>query len=118
MSASSFRLDNLVALIDCNGIQADGKVVLDMEPVAGKWIAFGWNTQEIDGNDMQAIVGALRAARTTGGKPHAIVLRTLPGKGIATLETREKSHFIRVDADEWDRLAAELEAGAPGAGRG
>ena len=61
--AASFRLDNLVALIDCNGIQADGKVVLDMEPVAEKWRAFGWETQEIDGNDMDAIVAALHAAR-------------------------------------------------------
>ena len=52
------------------------------------------------------------------GRPKAIVLRTLPGKGIPTLETREKAHFVRVDADEWDQLAAELEAGAPGAGRG
>ena len=63
MSASHFRLDNLVALIDCNGIQADGPVVLDMEPVADKWRAFGWETQEIDGNDMTAIVGALARLR-------------------------------------------------------
>jgi transketolase len=109
MSASSFRLDNLVALIDCNGIQADGKVVLDMESVADKWRAFGWDTQEIDGNDMAAIVAALSQARATGGRPHAIVLRTLPGKGVPTLETREKAHFVRVDPGEWDALIAEFE---------
>jgi transketolase len=112
MSASSFRLDNLVALIDCNGIQADGKVVLDMEPVADKWRAFGWDTQEIDGNDMAAIVAALKAARATGGKPHAIVLRTLPGKGVPTLETREKAHFVRVDPGEWNDLIGEFETEA------
>lgn len=109
MSASSFRLDNLVALIDCNGIQADGKVVLDMEPVAGKWRAFGWDTQEIDGNDMAAIVAALKRARPAEGKPHAIVLRTLPGKGVPTLETREKAHFVRVDPGEWNDLISEFE---------
>jgi transketolase len=109
MAGASFRLDNLVALIDCNGIQADGKVVLDMEPVAEKWRAFGWNTQEIDGNDMDAIVVAFRAARATGDRPHAIVLRTLPGKGVPTLEKREKAHFTRVDAGEWDDLGVELE---------
>jgi len=109
MSASSFRLDNLVALIDCNGIQADGKVVLDMEPVADKWRAFGWETQEIDGNDMAAVVGALKAARAAGGKPHAIVLRTLPGRGVPTLETREKAHFVRVDPGEWNDLIREFE---------
>ena len=63
MSAPHFGLDDLVALIDCNGIQADGPVVLDMEPVADKWRAFGWDTVEIDGNDMAAIVDALHGAR-------------------------------------------------------
>lgn len=109
MAAASFGLANLVALIDCNGIQADGVVVLDMEPVADKWRAFGWATQEIDGNDMHAIVAALERARAGAGRPQAIVLRTLPGKGIPTLERREKAHFVRVDPGEWDALAAELE---------
>ena len=62
-----FRLDNLVALIDCNGIQADGAVVLDIEPVADKWRAFGWDTVEIDGNDMHA--GRRRAARRAQPQP-------------------------------------------------
>ena len=109
MSAGHFRLDNLVALIDCNGIQADGPVVLDMEPVAEKWRAFGWDTQEIDGNDMEAVVAALKAARVAAGKPHAIVLRTLPGKGVARIETSEKSHFFRVDVAQWDGIIAEFE---------
>jgi len=109
MAGSHFRLDGLVALIDCNGIQADGPVVLDMEPVADKWRAFGWHTQEIDGNDMGAVVAALAAARAADRDPHAIVLRTKPGRGVPTLEGREQSHFIRVEPDEWDRLAAELE---------
>jgi len=109
MAAPHFRLDNLVALIDCNGIQADGPVVLDMEPVADKWRAFGFATQEIDGNDMAAIVAALEQARATRGKPHAIVLRTRPGQGVPTLVAREKAHFVRVEPDEWDALIDELE---------
>ena len=109
MSGASFGLDNLVALIDCNGIQADGAIVLDMEPVAEKWRAFGWDTDEIDGNDMAEIVRALQRARGETGRPKAIVLRTLPGKGVPTLERREKAHFVRVDAHEWDDLTAELE---------
>ncbi len=109
MSASHFGVDRLVALIDCNGIQADGRIVLDMEPVADKWRAFGWQVQEIDGNDLAAIVAALGAARAPQGKPHAIVLRTRPGSGVPTLEAREKAHFVRVEADEWDALIAELE---------
>ena len=104
-----FGLANLVALIDCNGIQADGAVVLDMEPVAEKWRAFGWTTQEIDGNDMGHVVSALERARSGADRPKAIVLRTLPGKGVPTLERREKAHFVRVDPGEWDELAAELD---------
>jgi transketolase len=109
MAGASFGLTNLVALIDCNGIQADGAMVLDMEPVAEKWRAFGWITQEIDGNDMGQVVAALQQARSGADQPNAIVLRTLPGKGVPTLERREKAHFVRVDPGEWDDLTAELE---------
>jgi transketolase len=112
MSGAHFKLDNLVALVDCNGIQADGTIVLDMEPVAGKWRAFGWETEEIDGNDIAAIVDALKTARLRSGKPKAIVLRTLPGKGVPTLESREKAHFVRVDPGEWDALVSEFESRA------
>jgi transketolase len=110
MSGAHFRLDNLIALVDCNGIQADGTIVLDMEPVAEKWRAFGWETEEIDGNDLAAIVAALKAARLRSGRPKAIVLRTLPGKGVPTIESREKAHFVRVDPGEWDALIAEFES--------
>lgn len=109
MSASHFKLDGLVALIDCNGIQADGPVVLDMEPVADKWRAFGWETCEIDGNDMAAVTGALANCRERNGKPKAIVLRTLPGKGVKRIEQSEKSHFFRVDVSQWDSIIAEFE---------
>ncbi|MDR3374389.1 MAG: transketolase [Ancalomicrobiaceae bacterium] len=112
LSGASFGLDNLVALIDCNGIQADGAIVIEIEPVADKWRAFGWQVQEIDGNDMSAIVAALHSARATAGRPHAIVLRTKPGKGVPTLERREKAHFVRVEPNEWDALILELE-GSP-----
>ena len=109
MSAAHFRLDNLVALIDCNGIQADGPVVLDMEPVVDKWRSFGFAAAEVDGNDMHAVVGALGRARAADGKPHAIVLRTRPGRGVPTLEVRERAHFLRVEPNEWDELLAELD---------
>jgi transketolase len=109
MAGANFKLDNLVALIDCNGIQADGPMVLAMEPVADKWRAFGWDTAEVDGNAMAAVVTALRDARQVSGRPKAIVLRTLPGKGVPTLEKREKAHFVRVDPGEWDALVEEFE---------
>lgn len=110
IAGSTFKLDNLVALIDCNGIQADGPIVVNIEPVREKWAAFGWHAQEIDGNSMEAILTALDAARVRDGRPKAIVLRTLPGKGVPTLEQREKAHFVRVEANEWDDFSRELEA--------
>jgi transketolase len=110
MAGGSFGLDNLVALIDCNGIQADGRIVIDIEPVAAKCRAFGWDTVEIDGNAMADIVTALHGARDRNGRPKAIVLRTLPGRGVATLERREKAHFVRVEPHEWAVFERELEA--------
>ena len=112
MAGATFALDDLVAIVDCNGIQADGPVTVALEPVADKWRAFGWDTREVDGNDMAAVVDALAASRAKDGRPKAVVCRTLPGKGVPRLEVREKAHFIRVDADEWDQVRAELEAGA------
>ena len=109
MAGGHFGLDRLVALIDCNGIQADGPMVIDIEPVADKWRAFGWDTVEIDGNDMTAIVGALMTARAANGRPKAIVLRTLPGKGVPRIEASEKAHFFRVELDQWDSIIDEFE---------
>ena len=64
---------------------------------------------EIDGNDVEAVAGARGASRERNGRPKAIVLRTLPGKGVATLERREKAHFMRVEPHEWEQFHRELE---------
>lgn len=110
MAIPHFRLDNLVALVDCNGIQADGPIVLRMEPIADKLRAFGWEVRDINGNDLAELVETLHWARATGGMPHAIILRTIPGKGIPSLEQREKAHFVRIDPDDWDKFEAEFAA--------
>jgi transketolase len=111
MSASHFMLDNLVALIDVNGVQADGKMagIMTIEPIEDKWHAFGWQTTRIDGNDMTALVVALHEARIKNGKPKVIICDTLMGKGVPFIEQRDKGHFVRVEADEWDLALAELE---------
>ncbi|HEX3846783.1 MAG TPA: transketolase [Steroidobacteraceae bacterium] len=110
MAISHFGLDNLVALVDCNGIQADGPIVMRVEPVADKWRAFGWEARDIDGNDIAAIVDSLHWGRATAGVPHVIVLRTTPGKGIPTLERREKAHFVRIESSDWAQFEREFEA--------
>jgi transketolase len=67
----------------------------------------------VDGNNVAAILGAIDRAKTVSGKPHAVVLDTLMGKGVRAFELREKNHFIRVDADEWRMLREQLEVAAP-----
>jgi transketolase len=109
MGGATFRCDNLVALIDCNGIQADGPVTVAIEPVAAKMAAFGWDTAEVNGNDITALVAALANARKSDGRPKAIVMRTTPGFGVPTIMSRERAHFVRIANDEWDALIAELE---------
>ncbi|MSU61094.1 MAG: transketolase [Pedosphaera sp.] len=110
MAAAHFKLDGLVAVIDCNSIQADGPIVLNIEPVAEKWRAFGWLTTEIDGNNMQQIIAALHAVRRETDQPKAIVARTVPGKGVPCIERCEKAHFLNVTHIDWEDAIRELEA--------
>lgn len=111
MAAAHHKLDNLVALIDINNVQADGKLsdVLTVEPVADKWRAFGWHAQAIDGNSMEALVAALDTAREIKDQPKAIICYTLMGAGVPLIEKRPKAHFIRVEPQEWDVAIAQLE---------
>jgi transketolase len=118
MGAAHWRLDNLIAIVDVNDQQADGpsSKVLSSEPLHEKWKAFGWFTQRVDGNDIEALVAAFDAARAhTGTVPRVIICDTLMGKGVPFLEARDKNHFIRVDADEWDKAIAVLDANFDGA---
>ncbi|MYZ42784.1 transketolase [Schauerella aestuarii] len=109
-TAAAFHLDNLVCWVDCNGIQADGPIVVSIEPVADRFAAFGWDVKEIDGNDMTQLLAAADWSRARGGKPRAIVMRTHPGRGVKRIEQRDRAHFVRIDADEWEDVARELEA--------
>ncbi|RMW04390.1 transketolase [Pseudomonas amygdali] len=114
MSASHWKLDNLIAIVDVNNQQADGhsSEVLAFEPIVDRWQAFGWFTQRVDGNDLSALVAAFDAARQhVGAQPRVIICDTKMGKGVAFLETREKTHFIRVDEHEWDVALNNLDEG-------
>jgi len=112
MSAAHHQLDNLIALVDINQQQADGpsQKIMGFEPLTDKWLAFGWDVQRVDGNDIAAVKAAFdRARQLKESKPRVILLDTLMGKGVPFLETREKNHFIRVDADEWQKAIAILD---------
>lgn len=112
MSASHWRLNNLIAIVDVNNQQADGhsSEVLAFEPIVDRWQAFGWLTQRVDGNNLDALVAAFDAARAHNGRqPRVIICDTRMGKGVPFLEAREKTHFIRVDEHEWDQALALLD---------
>lgn len=114
MSAAHWKLDNLIGIIDVNNQQADGPStqVMAFEPLVDKLEAFGWYTQRVDGNDLNAVVAAFDAARDhPESKPRMIVCDTRMGKGVPFLEAREKNHFIRVDAHEWQLALEALDAG-------
>ena len=114
MSASHHKLANLINLVDINRQQADGPSheILQFEPLVDKWQAFGWHVRRVDGNDLGAVIAAFDAARAAPGEqPRVILFDTLMGKGVPFLEQRDKNHFIRVEADEWQQAIADLDAG-------
>ncbi|MCS3931725.1 transketolase [Bradyrhizobium elkanii] len=114
MSAAHHKLDNLIGVVDVNNQQADGpsRQMLGFEPLVDKLEAFGWFVQRVDGNDLDAVVGAFDAAMAhPEAKPRMIVADTLMGKGVPFLEQREKNHFIRVEPHEWQLALSALNAG-------
>jgi transketolase len=116
LSAGHWKLGNLIALVDVNLMQADGRStgVLDFEPLAAKWEAFGWHAQRVDGNDLGALTAAFDAARTLADpKPRVIICDTRMARGIPFLEAREMTHFLRVEAHEWTEALAHHDAGRP-----
>ncbi|VAX26096.1 Transketolase, N-terminal section [hydrothermal vent metagenome] len=94
MSASKHKLENLNAIIDYNKSQAYGSTyeVLDLEPLADKWRAFGFSVQEVDGHDMAALRNVLTNAPTARGKPTALICHTIKGKGIPLAENNQNWH--------------------------
>ena len=117
MAAAHHKLDNIIAIVDVNNQQADGPStqVMGFEPLVDRLEAFGWHTQRVDGNDLDAVVKAFDVARDHGEpKPRMIIADTLMGKGVPFLEAREKNHFIRVEAHEWKLALDALDAGRLG----
>tara|TARA_R110002033_G_scaffold29286_1_gene65798 strand:+ start:2592 stop:3443 length:852 start_codon:yes stop_codon:yes gene_type:complete len=116
MSAVQWKLDNLIAIVDFNNQQADGptRAALAQVPEAAKWQAFGWHAQEVDGNDLDAVVAAFDAARShDGAQPRVIICNTTMCKGIPFLERREITHFVRVEPEEWAKALEILDGEMP-----
>ena len=112
MSAAHYKLDNLTAFVDYNGLQIDGPIrdVMSPEPIADKFTAFGWHVITIDGHDVAAIKEAIEQAKTVEGKPTVIVCNTVKGKGVSFMENNVAWHGSAPNQEQRDQAIAELEA--------
>ena len=110
LAGGHYRLGNLVAILDRNGLETDGSTesIMGIEPIAEKFRAFRYHTLEIDGHDFRAILGALAEARRTPDRPTAIVARTVKGKGVSFMEGQHSWHGKAPSRAEADRALAEL----------
>lgn len=109
--APQHKLDNLVAMVDYNKIQSFGRVkeVIDLDPLAAKWTAFGWAAREIDGHDLSAIEIALNQVPFEPGKPSCIIAHTIKGKGVSFMEDKLLWHYRSPKGEEFQAALAELE---------
>ena len=111
MTTAHYKIDNLCAIMDNNGLQIDGtnKEVMNIEPVVEKWKSFGWHVIEINGHDIKAIVDALNEAEKIKGKPTMIIAHTVKGKGVSFMENKVEYHGVAPTRDEYERAMKELE---------
>lgn len=112
MTAAHYKLDHLTLFIDRNGLQIDGPTtqVMNIEPLKEKLIAFGWDTQVIAGHDVSAIDQAITRAKALRGKPSAIILNTVKGKGVSFMENVAGWHGTPPDSNQAAQAREELEA--------
>gem|GEM_PF-77205 len=110
MFASFRKVDNLCAIVDYNKLQLDGfvKEILDLEPLADKWRAFGWHVIELDGHDIPALQKAFAEAASTKGKPTVIIAHTVKGKGVSFMENNPKYHGVAPTPEEVELALKEL----------
>jgi transketolase len=111
MFAAHYKLDNLTAFVDFNGLQIDGPVaeVMSPLPIPEKWRAFNWNVIEIDGHDVSAIYDAIQLAKTVKGRPTMIVATTVKGKGVCQMENVADWHGKAPSAQECQLFLGDLE---------
>lgn len=112
MFAAHYKLDNLCAVVDWNGLQIDGPVaeVMNPTPLDEKFRAFGWNVVSINGHDFDEIDAAFRQARETKGKPTAIIAKTVKGKGVPFMENKVEWHGAAPKEEQYKEAVLALSA--------
>lgn len=113
MAAAKFRLGNLTAILDYNGIQQTGATadVMPSEDISQKWVAFGWHVQEIDGHNVGEILNALDRADEVHARPSIIIARTVKGKGVGIFEYDHRWHGGIPNREQFEIARVELEEG-------
>lgn len=111
MTAAKYRLGNVTAILDYNGIQQTGATadVLPMEPIADKWKSFGWFVQEINGHDVNEILCALERCDEVHARPSIIIAHTTKGKGVSFMEYDHRWHGMPPNKEQYELALAELE---------
>ena len=112
MYAAHYKLDNLCAIIDINGLQIDGKTedVMNSKPVDKKFESFGWNVLVIDGHNYCEIKDAFAKAKLEKGRPTAIIMNTVKGKGVSFMENNVSWHGSAPNEEQYNTAIAELDA--------
>ncbi len=112
MAAAKYKLDNLCACVDVNGLQIDGPTaeVMPTEPLDKKFEAFGWHVIKIDGHDYDQIIAAYEEARTVKGQPTMILAKTTKGKGVSYMENQAGWHGKAPNDEQFQQAKEELEA--------
>lgn len=110
MSAAHFKVDNLVAIVDRNGLQLDGwsNEIMNMEPFVAKWKAFGWHIQEVNGHDITELLDAFEKSKSIKGKPSVIIAHTIKGKGVSFMENQVSFHGKAPNAEQVENALKEL----------
>ena len=112
MFAAHYKLDNLLAIVDNNGLQIDGKIteVCSPEPITDKFAAFGWHVITMDAHDFDSIEKAFDEAEKISGKPVVIVQKSIKGKGVSFMEDKCSWHGTAPNKEQYDQAMAELNA--------
>lgn len=110
MSAAHYKLDNMIAFLDYNGLQIDGEVesVMNINPIEDKFKTFGWNVITIDGHDFDQIFAALDMAKDTVDKPTMIIAKTIKGKGVSFMENQASWHGSAPSEEQLEQALSEL----------
>lgn len=110
MAAAHYRVGNLTAILDFNGLQIDGPVeqVLSPLPFSEKWQSFGWAVREVDGHDLEALLDAFEWARGVQNRPSMIIARTVKGKGVSFMENQVGWHGKAPSREQLEQALAEL----------